>query len=110
MNKINRARRLRQDANAPEQRAWMALRALRRHGWPVRRQHPVGPYFADFAIVSARLVIEIDGAVHRLRTQRDAVRDQVLRALGWRVLRLSAADAMSPDRLMALVVAALPKA
>ncbi|WP_375206766.1 endonuclease domain-containing protein [Hyphococcus sp.] len=61
---IKRARHLRQTANLPEQRAWSALRTLRKHGFPVRRQHPIGPYVVDFAIVRERLVIEIDGGVH----------------------------------------------
>jgi hypothetical protein len=61
---IHRARRLRSMTNAQEQLAWDALRKLRPLGFPVRRQHPSGGYFVDFAIVIARLVIEIDGSVH----------------------------------------------
>jgi len=35
----------------------------------VRRQHPIGRFFVDFACVPLRLVIEIDGGVH----ERDEV-------------------------------------
>jgi very-short-patch-repair endonuclease len=38
---------------------------LRRHpSLKFRRQHPIGPYIADFACLSARLVIEADGDTH----------------------------------------------
>ena len=67
-----RARRLRAEANTPEQVAWQALRVLRTLGHPVRRQHPIAGYVADFAIIKARLVIEIDGSVHDVEALRAA--------------------------------------
>ena len=102
---INRARRLRQTANLPEQRAWSALRTLRKHGFAVRRQHPIGPYVADFAIVRERLVIEIDGGIHKLDeiALRDAERDEFLKQEGWRVLRIDAPHAIDEDYLLKTV-------
>ena len=102
---VKRARRLRKEANLPEQKAWAALRQFRRHGYPVRRQHPIGPYIVDFVIVSARLVIEIDGGVHRLEevAARDRARDQYLMENGWRVLRFEASEALSADHLIARI-------
>jgi len=93
----HRARRLRGAANVPELRAWKALRHLREEGWPVRRQHPVGKIIVDFAIVKARLAIEVDGAIHDrdFVAARDAERDATLKAAGWKVLRVPAKDAMS---------------
>ncbi|MEO1310699.1 MAG: DUF559 domain-containing protein [Pseudomonadota bacterium] len=106
---IHAARRLRQTANAPEASAWRALRALRRRGFPVRRQHPVGGYVVDFAIVRAKLAIEIDGAVHE-RTDvaaRDLAREAYLKKLGWTVLHVGAEEALSADHLLARVSAEL---
>ena len=102
---INRARSLRQSANTPEQAAWETLRAFRMQGFPVRRQHPVGRYIVDFAIVNAKLIIEIDGAIHNLPevAERDAAREKEISELGWRLLRVPAATAMSRDHLCALV-------
>jgi very-short-patch-repair endonuclease len=40
------------------------IRDRRVEGVKFRRQHPIGPYFADFACVSKKLVIEIDGEHH----------------------------------------------
>jgi very-short-patch-repair endonuclease len=33
-------------------------------GFFFRKQHPVGPYIADFACVKSRVLIEIDGETH----------------------------------------------
>ena len=106
---IQRARKLRQDGNAPEDVAWQVLRKLRGFGYPVRRQHPIGPYIADFAIQKAMLVIEIDGGVHASEGVglRDAEREVYLRSLGWRVVRIDAQTAMSADHVMSIVSEAL---
>ncbi|MEP0315239.1 MAG: DUF559 domain-containing protein [Hyphomonas sp.] len=100
-----RARRLRQDSNAPEQVAWQALRQLRKQGFPVRRQHPINGYIVDFAITKVRLIIEIEGGIHDLPEvqARDAVREQALRGLGWDFLRIPSSDAFDADHLMRLV-------
>ena len=104
-----RARRLRQITNAPEQVAWQTLRKLRGHGFPVKRQHPIGPYIVDFAIFRAKLVIEIDGGIHEREAvaQRDAVRQSEIEALDWRVIRFSAEEARSADVLWGRVTGML---
>ncbi|GJL93307.1 MAG: hypothetical protein DHS20C04_29660 [Hyphococcus sp.] len=68
----------------------------------MRRQHPVGPYIVDFAILSKRLVIEVDGAVHEFEAnkQRDETRDRYLAANGWTVLRVSTNEAMNEAFLL----------
>ena len=61
---------------------------LRHQGLGVRfrRQHPIGPYIADFASVAARLVVEVDGSQHR-SSAYDRERDAFMRGEGWTVLR-----------------------
>jgi very-short-patch-repair endonuclease len=107
INTTKRARALRQTANKPEQKAWAVLRKLRALGFPVRRQHPIGRYFVDFAIERARLVIEIDGGIHWLEevVLRDAERQLFIESLGWKVLRIDAETAMSADHLWTRVTA-----
>ena len=63
---------------------------LRRHGLGVhfRRQHPIAGYVVDFAALSHRLIVEIDGAHHD--RARDDLRDAHLMKLGYRVLRVKA--------------------
>ena len=91
----DRARALRKTMTVPEIRLWEQVRA-NRLGFKVRRQHPVGPYVADFYAREARLIVEIDGEVHNRgeAPQRDAVRDQFFGLNGYRVLHVAASDVM----------------
>ena len=84
-----RARELRQFSPEAERLLWRHLRDRRLGGYKFRRQHPVGPYFADFACVEARLIIELDGGQHYEPDAIDAdtYRTQVLAAHGFHVLR-----------------------
>ncbi len=43
---------------------WGALRDHRLDGRKFRRQTPIGPYFADFACLAGKLVVEADGRTH----------------------------------------------
>ena len=85
--------------------AWETLRAFREQSFPVRRQHPIGRFVVDFAIIKAKLVIEIDGGIHTLPevAENDAVREKEISEQGWRILRVPAAAAMSRGQLCALV-------
>jgi len=59
--RTERAKDLRRTGSRAEQVVWELLRAHRMAGLKFRRQHPIGPFFADFACVARKLVIEIDG-------------------------------------------------
>ena len=56
-----------------------------------RRQAPIGNYIADFAWLSARIAIEVDGATHeREETRaRDRRKDAFLRSQGFEVFRVN---------------------
>jgi very-short-patch-repair endonuclease/DNA modification methylase len=60
---LARRRQLRRDATAGERRLWSRLRN-RQMGWKFRRQHPIGPYIADFYCREAHLAVEVDGDPH----------------------------------------------
>lgn len=83
---IIRARRLRQEQTVAERILWEALRPLKMN---FRRQAPIGRYVADFAHLSSRLIIEVDGPHHDLpeRQVHDAERTAWLSAEGFRVIR-----------------------
>jgi very-short-patch-repair endonuclease len=87
---IDKAREFRRMPTETERAAWNLLRGLRARGFRFRRQHPIGPHFADFCCVERGLVVELDGGVHGQsgQTKRDARRDAHLNALGYSVLRL----------------------
>jgi very-short-patch-repair endonuclease len=91
------ARDLRRRSMLTEQRLWAVLRARRVDGRRFRRQHPIGPYIVDFLCFEARVVVEIDGAVHAFQREYDAERDDYLERLGYRIVRISA-KRISRDR------------
>ncbi|MCL5265481.1 MAG: DUF559 domain-containing protein [Chloroflexi bacterium] len=90
---IERRQQLRREANALERRLWAALRS-RQLGFKFRRQHPIGPYIADFYSREAHLVVEVDGATHFEpdEVEYDAQRDTYMRSIGIDVLRFTAKE------------------
>ncbi len=60
-------------------------------GLRFRRQHPLGPYIADFYCHEAALVVEIDGSSHQgPRVLHDRQRDEWMTTRRLRVLRFPA--------------------
>src|SRR5438128_1331470 len=87
-----RAQQLRREMSRTEWRIWYRLRGRRLLGRKFRRQVPIGPYFADFACLEARLVVEVDGEHHGDQLVHDARRDRWLGEMGFRVLRFWVAE------------------
>jgi very-short-patch-repair endonuclease len=109
---IRFAREMRREPEPSEALLWAQLRG-RRLGVRFRRQHPFAiGFIVDFFAASERLVVEIDGAVHRRpgAAERDAARQQAIEAVyGVRFLRLDA-ELVERDTFaaVALVREALP--
>ena len=99
-NAMRSARRLRHNMSLPEMLLWRLLRQVRRD-IRFRRQHPLGPYLADFYCPSAKLVVEIDGGFHNHSRHADERRDTYLRSLGLRVLRIPASDVLADPEAIA---------
>ena len=104
---VYQARKLRKSMSLPENMLWQRLRGSQL-GMRFRRQHPIGPYVADFFCPAARFVIEIDGEAHNRgeAPQRDAIRDTYMTERGFRVLRISAADVLRDANAVAEAIAA----
>lgn len=81
------ARQLRKHMTDAESQLWRHLRRRNIEGFKFRRQHPLGPFVADFACLEARLIVEIDGGQHGERESYDGRREAWLRQQGYRVLR-----------------------
>ena len=81
------ARRLRRTMTPAKQRLWEALRCRQVSGLKFRRQHPVGPFVLDFYCPERKLVIELDGEIHKLQENRDQARAQQLADYGYHVIR-----------------------
>ncbi len=84
---IELARSLRQQPVPAEALMWKVLRNRALADFKFRRQHPIGPYVADFASVACRIVIELDGESHLDKQYVDAQRTKFLESAGWLVLR-----------------------
>jgi very-short-patch-repair endonuclease len=87
-----RARSLRRRLTPQEVKLWNWLReAIAPAGFPMRKQVPIDRFIVDFACLSRRLVIEVDGAQHGVEpvASADRIRDVRLAELGYRVLRFS---------------------
>lgn len=84
--KRNRARELRREMTLAERKLWQVLKARGLDGHRFRRQHPLGPYIADFACLEAGIVIEVDGGQHH-DSEQDGRRDRYMQGIGFRVLR-----------------------
>lgn len=85
---------------------------LRKHALNAkfRRQHPIGPFIADFACVASKLVVEVDGHTHWTFEElaHDAKRTRYIEANGWRIVRVTNADVYDDlDGVWRLIAASL---
>ncbi|WP_288418310.1 endonuclease domain-containing protein [uncultured Novosphingobium sp.] len=108
IKQIKRARVLRKTLSLPE---GLLRRELQKRpaGYRFRRQMPQAPYTIDFACLSARLAIELDGEAHNRGDQpaKDITRDAVLAERGFKTLRLSAYEVLkNMDACITAIVAA----
>jgi very-short-patch-repair endonuclease len=99
------ARMLRNNATRPEREAWALLKELRSEGIAVRRQHPVGRYVVDFAIMRDRIAIEIDGPLHETDEARraDRAREQAINQFGWRIIRFTPKQVEDADNFITAI-------
>ncbi|CAN7226883.1 endonuclease domain-containing protein [Variovorax paradoxus] len=103
-----RARSLRETPTDAESLLWYHLRDRRLANFKFRRQRPIGPYFADFACLEAKLIVELDGGQHVEAAGYDENRTRFIEAQGYRVLRfwnnevLAQTDAVRERILQAL--------
>jgi very-short-patch-repair endonuclease len=104
---VGQAKTLRSKMTDAERRLWYRLRAHRFGGIKFKRQVPVGSYVVDFACLSQKLILEIDGGQHA-DNEADCLRDQRLNELGFEVLRFWNNDVLKrTDTVLELVMAAL---
>ena len=91
---IKRAKKLRRQMTDAEVILWSQLRRRAADGFRFRRQHPIGPYVADFACAMSRLVIEVDGRTHSTdaELEHDRRRERYLKSRGWQVFRVTNED------------------
>lgn len=91
----DRARDLRQASTDAEKKLWGRFRNSQLLGVRFRRQFPIGSYFADFCAPREFLVIELDGSQHLEFEDADLRRTEVMRSLGYRVIRFWNSDVLA---------------
>lgn len=72
------ARHLRRKQTSPEARLWTQLRRKKILGYKFRRQVPIGPFIVDFLCCELRLIIEVDGEIHKFQRAYDRSRERYL--------------------------------
>jgi very-short-patch-repair endonuclease len=79
----------------PEVLLWKALQ-LRPDGLKFRRQFPTDRMTTDFACLSHRIIVEVDGESHNRgdKPERDSARDAILTRDGFHVMRIAARDVL----------------
>jgi very-short-patch-repair endonuclease len=105
-----RARQLRSNRTEAERQLWRQLRELKLAGFKFRQQVPIDYFIVDFACLSERLIVEVDGGTHSTdaELERDARRERYLQEQGFRVLRFWNSDVMqNMEGVMDTIVAAL---
>ncbi|CAN7588764.1 DUF559 domain-containing protein [Bosea sp. LjRoot90] len=103
-----RAKQLRKDMTGPEKKLWHDLKAHRTGSAHFRKQVPIGPYIADFACHSAKLIVEIDGDQHSVGQQQvsDLRRDAWFAEQGYHTLRFSNWQVLNEFESVVLTIAA----
>jgi len=81
------ARGMRHEPTPAEEVLWQALRNRKVAGAKFRRQFTIDRFIVDFYCAEAKLVIEVDGEIHRQQEAEDQVRQTFLESQGFRVLR-----------------------
>ena len=91
------ARELRRNQTAEEELLWKYLRNKQLGGYKFYRQHPFiykstndgqSFFILDFFCHSHKVVVELDGGIHKLKTEEDKNRDKVLKEMGIKTLRI----------------------
>lgn len=100
---LQTAKDLRQEMTTAEKVLWEKMRNRKEKGLKIKRQVPVfyesegmtSFFIADFMIMSAKLIIEADGPIHKRQQKEDEKRDAILQSLGYSVIRLSNDDILN---------------
>ncbi|MDD2305160.1 MAG: endonuclease domain-containing protein [Prolixibacteraceae bacterium] len=88
---FERAKAMRENMTQAEKSVWELLKSNKMLGLRFKPQHPIDIFIADFYCHSLKLVIEIDGGIHKSVDQReyDIGREAELEYWGIKVIRFT---------------------
>lgn len=106
---ISRARRLRRNMTEAEKLLWANLRNRRQLNLKFLRQHVLiyqvsqnRPYYfiADYYCAEKKFIIEVDGEIHNFQKEEDQHREDIIRSLGLKVLRIKNEEVKDVHRVL----------
>jgi very-short-patch-repair endonuclease len=98
---VQRSKELRRTMTPQEKALWERWRNNQLDGLHFRRQQIIAGFIADFYCSAPRVVIELDGMIHRHQADYDRERDKVIAAHNLTVVRLTNDDIESDlDRVL----------
>ena len=88
---FERAKAMRNAMTQAETAVWGLLRLKKMLGYRFKAQHPIGIFIADFYCHELKLVIEIDGGIHRSKEHKeyDIGREAEFESFDIRVMRFT---------------------
>ena len=87
------ARKLRNNSTKAEIILWNKLLKKRQlRGYQFLRQRPIHNFIVDFFCKDLKLVIEVDGEIHRFQKQKDKKREDQIKDSGYTIIRFSNGD------------------
>jgi very-short-patch-repair endonuclease len=84
---MKKAKQLRKNMTKAESVLWERLKTKQILGAKFRRQHPINIYIVDFYCHSAKLVVELDGGIHKSQKEYDLERTKDIEMYGLKVVR-----------------------
>ena len=82
------ARQLRNNSTLSEVILWnKLLKKKQLRGYSFLRQRPIGNYIVDFFSKDLKLIVEIDGEIHKFQKREDKNREKALKELGFTIIR-----------------------
>lgn len=82
------ARKLRNNSTLPEVILWNKVLAKKQlGGYSFLRQRPIGSYIVDFFSKDLKLIIELDGEIHRYHKNNDKERENEFKEYGYSIIR-----------------------
>ena len=103
-----RSRELRKNATDAERLLWRHLKMRQLAGVRFNNQVPIRPFICDFVARTPKLIIELDGGQHAVRTAEDEKRTRFLESRGYRVLRFWNNDVL--ENVLSVIESALANA
>lgn len=94
----NFVRKQRKNPTKAEDFFWQKVRGKKINGYKILRQHPIQHaevrgykyhFFPDFYCAKVKLVIEIDGGIHKTQTEYDKEREDILKNMGYAIIRFT---------------------